>query len=261
MEEPVLRPASVAFLSEPARYAQLETLYRAVREREGRVWVDADVVRLPHVPPGHPLAAEWQLRRRSADHLLDYLTRRARPQRLLDLGCGNGWLGNALASAGHTVYAVDLNQHELAQGARVFGANPRLRFLYADVFEAGLPLGAPPAKLDGIIVAAAVQYFPDLRALIERLFELLEPGGQIHFLDSPFYTPATVAAARARTQAYYARIGFPQMLPFYQHHLSAALTTFNPVRQNPQPLGRLGRLLGRWLGRAPLFPWYVISKP
>ena len=269
MEEPARRPAPVTVVSEAAQFAQPEALYRAVREREGRFWADADVARLPHVPPGHPQAAEWQIRRQSADRLLGYLSRLGRPQRLLDLGCGNGWLANALACAGHTVYAVDLNHHELTQGARVFGAHPRLQFMYADVFEARLPLGVPlgsaPAKLDGVIIAAAVQYFPNVRALIERLFELLEPGGQIHLLDSPFYTPATVTAARARTQAYYEQLGFPAMLPFYHHHLSGALSTFNPVLCLPEKTSRLGRWfrfwLDRWRRRATPFPWYVITKP
>ena len=237
-------------LSDPAPFAAREALYLAVRAREGRLYSDAEVRLLPYVPASHPLDAEWRVRQRSGERLRRHLSRRGRPLRVLDLGCGNGWLAHSLTQTGHTVAAVDLNRTELEQGARVFGTKPDLQFLYADVFEARLPL----TDLDAVVVAAAVQYFPDVRALLERLLTLLRPGGEIHLLDSPFYTPRTVAAARDRTRAYYAELGFAEMTAGYYHHLSREIATFKAVERNRA-------WYHRWPGPTPPFPWYLITKP
>lgn len=241
---------AVTVVSAAAPFAERENLYLAVRAREGRRYADAEVRQLPYLPPAHPQYAEWRVRGQSGERLRRYLGGRGRPLRILDLGCGTGWLTHALAAAGHTVWGVDLNRPELEQGARVFGTGETLQFLYADVFDTRLPL----ADLDAVVIAAAGQYFPDLRALIGRLLALLRPGGEIHVLDTPFYTPATIAAARARTRAYYAELGFPEMAAYYQHHLSGEMATFKAVERNRA-------WYRRWPGRTPPFPWYVITKP
>lgn len=136
--------------------------------------------------------------------------------KILDLGCGNGWLANRLAeNPKWKVYAVDLNQEELEQGARLFGRE-NLEFAYADVLQGELPEN----KFDVIVLAAAVQYFPDLDTLLTTLRKLLKANGEIHVFDSPFYkNEAEKTAARERTLAYYSDIGFPEMARFYHHHL------------------------------------------
>lgn len=241
-------------VSEVTPFADQEALYLAVRAREGRLYSDADLRRLPRLPADHPLHPEWACRRRSFERLRRYLGRKGSGLRILDLGCGNGWLAHGLAQAGHTVYAVDRNRPELAQGARVFGPAANLHFLYADVFDRRLPL----AGLDAVVIAAAVQYFPDLGALLRRLFELLRPGGEIHLLDTPFYTTRTVAAARARTLAYYEALGCGAMGQYYHHHLAEELRSFNYRQCN---LWWYSGRLGRMLTRTPAFPWYVITNP
>lgn len=247
-------PSAVEVISAAAPFADQEALYLAVRAREGRLYPDADLRQLPRLPAEHPLHAEWAVRRRSFERLRRYLGRKGAGLRILDLGCGNGWLAHGLAQAGHTVYAVDLNRLELEQAARVFGTEEKLHFFYADVFDQRLPL----AGLDVVVIAAAVQYFPDLSALIGRLFELLAPGGEVHLLDTYFYTAHTVAAARDRTRAYYVGLGFGAMAPFYHHHIVEELSNFNYRQRN---LWWYSGRLGRMLTRTPSFPWYVITKP
>jgi SAM-dependent methyltransferase len=150
------RRDGVFFLSEPSLFEEKERRYGEVRAREGRVYSDDVVRRLPRVAPGHPLAAEWAARADSLSRLLRYVSRRSHaqttkhPERnggrtlsgaersrrahaaplkgvrlrelsILDLGCGNGWLANHLALlAGVRVCGLDLNQRELTQAARVF---------------------------------------------------------------------------------------------------------------------------------------------
>ncbi len=68
------------------------------------------------------------------------------------------------------------------------------------------------------MVASVIQYFPDLPALIRGLRKLLTKRGEVHIIDSPLYGEQGLAAARERTRAYYAGLGFPEMGEQYFHH-------------------------------------------
>lgn len=250
-------PTAAATPSPPA--ADLSTPYLRARAIEGRLYPDSFVVRLPLVPDGHPLAAEWRLRADSAARLAAYLgglaRRRDRPLVVLDGGCGNGWLANALAQIpGTDVVGIDLNLVELEQARLVFRA-PNLRFLPGDVRAA--PPSPPP---DVAILASVIQYVPDLGALVRRLVPALAPGGELHVLDSPIYRASELPAARERTRAHYARIGVPDMADAYHHHSwdeLAAVGLAVDVLYRPDAL--IHRLERRLLGipRSP-FPWLRI---
>jgi SAM-dependent methyltransferase len=229
-------------------------LYLQMRAKEGRLYTDETVARLPAVPHTHPLWSEWRARADSASRLMAYLTRLPQPLTILDLGCGNGWLSNRLTAAGR-VLGLDRNPVELAQAARVFADNPRLRFVNADIFAAPLPAGS----VDVVVIASALQYFADALELIRCLLRLVMPRGEIHILDSLLYAPAEVAEARARSQAYYAALGVPEMGAHYHHHTLASLSEFKPTMlYRPQSLAaRLRRRLG--LPASP-FPWVRLCK-
>ena len=228
-------------------------LYLRVREKEGRLYPDDVLVRLPEVPNGHPLASEWRARAASSLRLRRYLASLSRPLVILELGCGNGWLSRNLSYiAGSRVWGLDRSGQELAQAARLFGSNA-LAFLEADVYRA--PFAA--RTFDAIVLASALQYFPDPPALFRALRLLLNPLGEIHLLDSPLYKPDELLAARERTRRYYASLGFPEMAEHYHHHPLSILEEFSPrwlYRPMRMP-DRLVRLLGR---NASPFPWIVL---
>ncbi len=232
-------------------------LYLRVREKENRLYPDDVVADLPEVPSNHPLRSEWQARRRSLERLQAYLRGFAatRPARLMELGCGNGWLSRRLADVqGWQVFGLDQLGPELAQAERLV-RSPALAFLSADIFE-------PPfagTTFDIIVVASAIQYFPDLPGLVRTLCSLLKPRGELHILDSPLYDERTVSEARRRTELYYAGLGFPEMAKHYFHHTFGELGGFAP-RWLYQPQGVSTRLLGA-LGRADSpFPWIAIQN-
>ena len=110
-------------------------LYLNVREKEGRLYPDEIVARLPFMPSGHPLVTEWRARSASARRLVRYLNSLQKSLFILDLGCGNGWLSNLLADTRHIVIGLDQNPYELKQAARVFLSNPNLTFLDAHIFS------------------------------------------------------------------------------------------------------------------------------
>lgn len=247
--------AGVRYLSPPGAFAAQELAYVRIREREGRLFTDDVVAALPRLPPGHALADEWRLRADSAQRLARYASTRFAGRTVLDLGCGNGWLANVVAQAAQTceVLGLDTNQLELEQAARVFGG-PRVQFAYGDVFSPQLRAGA----FDAIVAASAIQYFPDLPALIERLLALLGPAGELHVLDSPLYTAPERAAAEARTRAYYAALDLPAPT-HYSAHLWSDVAPFRPrALYDPRAApNRLARKLGA--ARSP-FAWLCITR-
>jgi SAM-dependent methyltransferase len=228
-------------------------LYLSVREKEGRLFPDPIAAHLPDIPAHHPLADEWRTRAESANRLASYIARLPQPLRILELGCGNGWLSHKLASVdGVRIWGLDRGGSELAQASRLFHAS-NLAFLNADIFRSPFA----PHGFDLIVLASVIQYFPDLPALIRALQNLLTSGGEIHVLDSPLYNDHELTSARERTRAYYASLGLPEMALCYFHHTFSSLHPFSP-RWLYRPRDwqvRFWRRLGRVM---PPFAWFCI---
>jgi ubiquinone/menaquinone biosynthesis C-methylase UbiE len=208
------------FLSQPDE--TFSTRYIEARQKEQRVFSDEQVVTLPDVSKNHPFYDEWKLRGKSARRFLNYLRKKNHPQKILDIGCGNGWFSNLIANNGHNVTAVDINLPELEQAARVF-EKPNLTFAYADIFK-GNELQA--RRFDLIVFNSSFQYFSNAESTILKLRGLLTEGGEIHIIDSPFYKVNEIDHARKRTQAYYENLGFPDMAQFYFHHVFGDLGNY-----------------------------------
>jgi SAM-dependent methyltransferase len=229
--------------------------YLRARAREGRLLPDDVVARLPDTPPGHPLAWEWRQRGDSADRLCAYIGAQPRSLRVIDGGCGNGWLANRIATIERAfVTGVDRNGVELDQARRVFGGWPNLDFVAGDLLD-GVP-GRAPADL--IVLASVIQYLPDLAGAVETLLVEMAPDGELHILDSPLYGPDAVTAARQQTRSYYADVGVPEMAEQYHHHVWDELAAFRfDVLYRPDGWRRNveRRLLRR--PRSP-FPWIRI---
>ncbi|XHS79244.1 class I SAM-dependent methyltransferase [Burkholderiaceae bacterium UC74_6] len=194
-----------------------ETSYLALREKEGRGFSDAQLRALPSVEAGHPQAEEWRLRGLSCARLLDWLARRGTGARVLEVGCGNGWLAHRMASCGADVTATDVLVPEIEQARRAFASVTTLRFLLGGLDAAELR----GQHFDLVVFAASLQYFADPAAVIERALHL---APEVHILDSPFYAEAELAGARDRSTRHFAALGHPELAAHYHHHSRAALS-------------------------------------
>ncbi len=189
------------------------------------------------------------MRKHSSQKLLKLLARQKEPLRILEIGCGNGWLCNQLASIKDAnITGLDINIFELEQAERVF-AKANLGFIYGDIFEDILPL----KSFDAIILGSSIQYFEDVTNLIDRLLSLLDYKGEIHVFDSPVYkTPKKAAEAKERSAKYFGAMGAKDMAHYYKHHTYDSLNKFNYSLIRP-------KLHERLLGMS-RFPWIVIKQ-
>lgn len=239
-----------ADLSESPVGKRFQKLYIAVREKECRLYTDEQVAQLPLIDSSHVHSGEWEVRKRSASRLLNRLGKKNRELTILETGCGNGWLCGRLGDlSGSRVTGIDINESELNQAKRVFRNRTNIHFRVGDI--QGTPLGE---KFDIIIFAASIQYFPSFHLIVANAFSILNPGGEIHILDSPFYRVAEIKHAEQRTEIYYRSIGFGEMAKFYFHHSKDALENYHyKILYNPfRPVNKL-------LRRKDPFPWICIK--
>ncbi len=211
---------------------EFEKIYISLREKEGRILNDEDVAKLPMVSETHPLCKEWKIRKRSSHKLIHHIRMNPQLCNILEVGCGNGWFTAMLAGATDgEVCGIDVNRTELRQARKIFLPEKRnLTFLYGDISSGILA----EKKFDLIVFAASIQYFKSLKKIINTALQHLTLQGEIHILDSIFYSPQEIVLAKKRSKKYFTDLGFPTMSKFYFHHGLNELMPFNySVLHNP----------------------------
>lgn len=236
--------------------ACFEAQYIALRRKEQWLCNDDELAALPTVARTHPHYPEWTIRQRSANKLVQYLQSRKKTLRILEAGCGNGWLAHLLAGIpGSMVTATDINTTELQQAKRVFGKKNNLVFTEGDIRNNNWN----KAGQDIVVFAASIQYFPWLGEIIHSAFELLAPGGEIHILDSPFYDDNGKAKAEQRSAEYFRQAGFPEMAQHYYHHTHTELEPFDYTYLYDPQSWKQRLLPARITGPKNPFPWICIT--
>ena len=126
---------NIFYQSDLSRNLPFEQSYIDLREKEGRLYSDDIVRTLPRIAKSHKLNKEWTARQASLNKLLFSLRKSKKYNTILEVGCGNGWLShNLVEELNVEVCAIDINEPELRQGARVFGAFKEINFVYGDIF-------------------------------------------------------------------------------------------------------------------------------
>ncbi|MBL0342759.1 MAG: methyltransferase domain-containing protein [Bacteroidetes bacterium] len=87
-----------------------------------------------------------------------------------------------MQSQGHTVMGLDVNLVELNQAVEAFG-DSMINWVYGDILSDNLPEN----KFDVITFCCSFHYFENPSQLLIRCKDLLNSGGEIHIIDSPFY--------------------------------------------------------------------------
>ena len=102
-------------------------------------------------------------------------------QRIVEVGCGNGYLGLELARDGHDVTGIDVSPDIIEVAERSSAAHPQptgfgsLRYLCADVNT----WQASESHFDCVIFNRALHHLPALQQTMAQVQRLLKEGGRI----------------------------------------------------------------------------------
>lgn len=98
------------------------------------------------------------------------------PCRVLDLGCGAGFLANHLAEAGHQVTGIDMTPENLPI-ARAHDATRSATYEFGDACE----LRFPDASFDVVCAMDLLEHVDEPEKLIAEASRVLRPGGVFFF--------------------------------------------------------------------------------
>ncbi len=117
-----------------------------------------------------------------------------RDARVLDLCCGTGLSTEAIVEIypDATVTGLDASEGMLA-GARSKKWPQRVDFVHGDAMDPGASQGVK-GPYDGILMAYGIRNVPDADVALDRIFQLLKPGGVICFHE---YSVADSMRSRA----------------------------------------------------------------
>lgn len=224
-----------------------EDLYFAVREQEKKIYTDNQLRLLPDF---NTFSKEWEIRKRSSNRLIGYLKKKRCHLKILEVGCGNGWLSAKLAAIPNTkVTGLDINKVEITQAKRVFKKD-NLEFVYDSFNENTFDND----RFDVIVFAASLQYFSSVVNVLSQALAGINPNGEIHIIDTPFYNLRDAGKAHERCRNYYMEMGLPKMADHYFHHSISEFWGFKyRVLFNPADL------LNRVFKKDPFY-WIAVNK-
>lgn len=144
--------------------------------------------------------------------------------RILDVGCGSGWLSEYFARLGYDVTGIDISDELIAMSRDRVERVPydvdhetalRCRFLTQDIESAPLP-----EKFDAVICYDSLHHFEDERKVFRHLAEMLDIGGLLFILEG--HKPAAGSATEAELQDVMRQYGTLES-PFSGGYLRALL--------------------------------------
>ncbi|PND50846.1 MULTISPECIES: bifunctional 2-polyprenyl-6-hydroxyphenol methylase/3-demethylubiquinol 3-O-methyltransferase UbiG [Rhodococcus] len=108
---------------------------------------------------------------RRGKYVLEAVRSVARPNmRILDIGCGTGWLSLQLAEFG-TVTALDLPSKTID---RLKTTQPEITWISGDFLTTALPQG-----FDVVVSVETIAHVPDQEKFVRKIAALLVPGGTV----------------------------------------------------------------------------------
>jgi len=193
-----------------------------------------DVAAFDERAPSYETGWRGRLHHDIADRAVDLaLASAVRPSRILDVGCGTGYLLRRLA--GRVPQALELAGIDVApamiEAARAMAADSRIRFATGTAEE----LPYPEQMFDLVVSTTSFDHWADQRAGLAECARVLAPGGHLVLIDqfSAWLVPTLLGGRRskARTKRRAARLlvqaGFssPQWHDLYAVIIRAAVAT------------------------------------
>ena len=236
-------------------HKHFELLYMEYRKKINALYSDAQVKELPRAFTFNPHQSEWNKRAVMVNKFSTYLKKNAQIKKILEVGCGNGWLCHRISNAfQRSVTGLDVSLLDIEQAQRVFKQS-NLHFVNGDIFDDSIPIDS----FDLIVLSNTIHQFPNLRQLIERCHLFLKSRGELHIFDSPIYKWQEMEKAREQTAEYYESLQLPIMSQLHFHHSWDDLYPFKyRTLYSPQ---RLTNKISNYIKpNSNPYPWIRIKK-
>ena len=173
--------------------------------------------------PGWRFTKMWY--RAFLDHVMPRM--KLQGNRVLEVGCGNGYLAPHLCRAGAQVVGVDVALNAVRQFPRVDGAG-----CWAAVADGKL-LPFPDSSFDVLICMEVLEHVPDPRPLLDECIRVTKPGGQLVF-SCPNYCNLFIIPKLL------ANLGWPAFRRYLRHQIVDRTTTAFALRRQ---LARCGEVV------------------
>jgi SAM-dependent methyltransferase len=114
---------------------------------------------------------------RIVEGYLELLAKHCGPGRkILDVGCGAGYVSLELARNGHHVVAIDISKANIDVARRMLAENP-----YRDGFGSlryeHQPFHLAEGAYDVVLFSVSLHHMPDVEGVVRRAREMVKPGG------------------------------------------------------------------------------------
>lgn len=144
--------------------AENNQIDNSIYEQLGEKWYTADDDPVALLRAENKVKVQWITQRLSQG------------QKILDVGCGAGFLTNALAEKGFSVTGVDISSDSL-RVARLYDKTQTVQYVSADAYA--LPF--PDASFDIVTSMDFLEHVDDPERAIRECARVLKPGGQFFF--------------------------------------------------------------------------------
>ena len=108
--------------------------------------------------------------------ILEYLSV-VRQKKVLDIGCGEGYLSRMLASEGASVVAVDYSRKMIEIAQERTPPDTQIEYLLGDCQD----MGFFGESFDIVVANMVMQDLPEYEAVLREVFRVLVPGGKFVF--------------------------------------------------------------------------------
>jgi len=116
---------------------------------------------------------------RIVDGYLELLSRHCgSAQRILDVGCGAGYVSLELARNGHHVHAIDISAANIEVARRTLAENP-FREGFGSLRYEHQPFHLADGLYDVVLFSVSLHHMPDVEGVVRRARKLVRPGGHV----------------------------------------------------------------------------------
>ncbi len=247
----------VPTLVRPDRVSRVESFaasYSRAWQKDG--WGSRDeayLLNLPYHDTNRRRQSEWLVKARSMEVLFRILNAFG-AERIVDLGCGVGWLAYRLALGGRETYAVDIVRDDrlgLAAAEVYLRTGQYFERICAEIDRLPFLSGS----IDAVICNASLHYATQVQEVVSEAARVLRPGGVFVVMNSPVYLDEESAKRAERDfRDHLGRLGANvDVVSSYNHFTRQQLETalsnsFGRVLEAPFDPGKMFRWTRRVKG-------------